>query len=97
MSNLTKHHYNVAKRILCYIAGTLDYGLWYESVSNFNLVLYSDSGWAGSIEDRRSTLGSVFVVGSVAISWSSKKQQVTTLLTTEAEYVAIAALACQAI
>lgn len=97
MSNPTKFHFSVAKRILRYISGTLDFGLWYEHVSVFNLIGFSDSDWAGSMEDRKSTSGSVFILGSTAITWSSKKQHVTALSTTEAEYIAVTASACQAI
>ena len=56
---------------------------------------YIDSDFVGDLDDRRSTYGSVFLLGSVAVSWSSKKQPVVTLSTTEAEYVAAASCACQ--
>ena len=68
MSKPSKHHQGVAKRILRYVASTLDYGLWYESVSNFSLIGYSDSDWAGCMEERRSTSGSIFLLGSSAVT-----------------------------
>ncbi|KAJ8499382.1 hypothetical protein OPV22_009934 [Ensete ventricosum] len=53
--------------------------------------------WAGDLDDRKSTSGNIFSLGSGAISWSSKKQATTALSTSEAEYVAATSAACQAI
>ena len=39
-------------------------------------------------EHRRAISGYVFMIDGGAVSWSSKKQELVTLLTTEAEYVA---------
>ena len=50
-------HMKTAKRILRYVKGTLDYGLFYSSSKNFNLVGYSDSDWGVDIDDRKSTSG----------------------------------------
>eukprot|EP00253_Pinus_taeda_P023909 PITA_23909 len=58
---------------------------------------YTDSDWAGSVDDRKNTSGYVFHLGSGAISWASKKQPVVSLSTTEAEYVATTAATCQAV
>ncbi|KAF2319996.1 hypothetical protein GH714_021828 [Hevea brasiliensis] len=58
---------------------------------------FSDSDFAGDPDDRKSTSGFVFMLGSGAVSWSSKKQQIVTLSTTEAEFVAATSCACQAI
>eukprot|EP00253_Pinus_taeda_P025412 PITA_25412 len=55
------------------------------------------SDWAGSVDDRKSTSGYVFHMGSGAISWASKTQPIVALSTAEAEYVAATAAACQAV
>ena len=97
MQNPTKHHFGTTKRILKYISGTTDYGLWYGNSDAFNLIGYSDSDWAGCAEDRRSTSGYMFSFGSSAISWSSKKQATVALSSSEAEYIAVNLAACQAV
>ena len=54
---------------------------------NRGLVGYVDADGA-SQEHRRAISGYVFMVDGGAVSWSSKKQELVTLSTTEAEYVA---------
>ncbi|KAL6343008.1 hypothetical protein AAG906_017028 [Vitis piasezkii] len=84
MENPTELHFLAAKRICRYFQGTKDFGLFYKK---------------GKIDqdNRRSTSGYVFMLGTGAVSWSSKKQPIVTLSTTEAEFVAATACACQAI
>nr|XP_023886457.1 uncharacterized protein LOC111998595 [Quercus suber] len=53
-------HLTAVKRIIRYINGTLDYGLWYSKDSNACLAGYSDADWAGSVDDRKSTSGGCF-------------------------------------
>ena len=65
--------------------------LWtfrYTSVGGVKLFGYTDSDWAGSVLDRKSTSGYCFSVVSAMISWSSKKQNSMALSTAEAEYIA---------
>ena len=73
MHSPSVHHLGVVKRVLRYIAGITEFGLWYGRVSEFKLFGYTDSDWAGCLEDRRSTSGYVFSLGSASICWSSKK------------------------
>ncbi|KAL0556340.1 hypothetical protein IC582_004853 [Cucumis melo] len=53
--------------------------------------------YEGDIDDRKSTLGYVVMLCSGAVSWSSEKQSIVTLLTIEAEFIAATSCACQAI
>jgi hypothetical protein len=78
-----------AKRALRYLKGTVEMGVFYKRVDVDELVAYTDSDYAGDIDDRRSTSGYVFLLSGGAVAWASKKQPVVTLSTTEAEFVAV--------
>jgi hypothetical protein len=82
-----QEHWIVAKHVLRYIRGTIKYGLRYTSSSNIQLHGFTDSDWAESAEDRKSTSGMCFSLGSVMISWGSRKQNSIALSTAEEEYM----------
>ena len=67
-------HFQAAKRVIRNIIGTTNYGIKYCYCQNFMLHGFSDSDWAGSNDDMRSTTGFCFSFGSGMFSWSSKKQ-----------------------
>ena len=90
-------HLNAAKRILRYIRGTLNDGLFYSCTNDFRLVGYSDSDWGRDLDERKSTSGYCFFMGDTTFTWSSKKQAIVTLSTCEAEYVAANSTVCHAI
>lgn len=91
------HHFRTARHILYYIQATSYHGIWYKPSSNFNLLGFTDSDQASSVDDRKSTGGFIFQLGSGAVSWSSKKQSTAALSSSEAEYVAASSTTCQAI
>lgn len=97
MSKPTELHMQVAKRILRYLKGTINYGIFYKKGGEEKLLGFTDSDYAGDEDDSKSTSGYIFKMNSGAVSWMSKKQPIVTLSTTEAEFVAAAASACQAI
>lgn len=88
LENPRETHVNAVKRILRYIKGTINYGIFFKSNVNLNLFAYSDSDYAGCVNTRRSTSGYVFKLGNAVISWSSERQKCVSLSTAESEYVA---------
>ena len=85
------------KRIFRYLRGTCEYGLLYNQLGNESIIGYSDADWAGDIGDRKSTSGYVFTFGGAAVSWKAKKQACVALSTCEAEYMALANAAQEAV
>ncbi|CAL8174177.1 unnamed protein product [Prunus armeniaca] len=93
----TNKHYGIAKRVLRYIQGTLDYGLEYVKGRNAMLIGYCDSDWSGSVNDSKSTSGYAFSFGSGVFAWASVKQNSVALSTAEAEYISASEATAQAI
>ena len=55
--------------------------------SNLEVVGYSDSNFAGCVDSRKSTSGSIFILAGGAISYRSIMQTLTTTSTMEAEFI----------
>ncbi|XP_070682896.1 uncharacterized mitochondrial protein AtMg00810-like [Malus domestica] len=91
------NYWEAAIRILRYIKGTIDYGIFYEANVPVKLIGYTDNDLAGSIDDCKSTSGYVFSLGSGMISWSSRKQPIVALSTTETEYIAAYLAGCHTV
>jgi hypothetical protein len=90
-------HWNAAKAVLRYLKGTLDYGIKYTDASDVKLIGYSDSDWAGNLDDRKSTTGYAFNIGSRVVSWSSKKHPTISLSSTEEKYKALCTTTCEVV
>ena len=73
-SNPKVSHLNAVKRIIKYVGGTCDYGLFYSKESNLSFAGFSDSDWAGNADDRKSTTSGCFYVGVNLVSWMRKKK-----------------------
>ncbi|GKF33514.1 hypothetical protein Tco_0106714 [Tanacetum coccineum] len=63
-------------------------GLWYSKDTGFNLTAFLDSDHAGCLDTHKSTSGGIqFLGGDKLVSWSSKKQDCTSMSIAKAEYV----------
>ncbi|WRX09128.1 Integrase [Theobroma cacao] len=90
-------HFVAAKRILRYLKGTTAFGLKFTHTKTVKLSGFSNSDWAGSLDDAKSTSGYVFTLGNGTFSWSSHKQDTVAQSSAEAEYVAATSAANHAI
>lgn len=90
MSSPTVHHWDALEHILCYLKGAPGRGILYSNHGHNHVECFSDADWAGSKIDRRSTTGYCVFVGGNLISWKSKKQNVVSRSSAEAEYRAMA-------
>eukprot|EP00253_Pinus_taeda_P007569 PITA_07569 len=86
MQTPRESHWKPAKRILRYVRGTVQFGIHYSAEASHLLVGFTDSDWAGDHDDRKSTAGYMFTLGSGPITWDCKKQGVISLSSAEAEY-----------
>nr|GEU29774.1 reverse transcriptase domain-containing protein [Tanacetum cinerariifolium] len=73
--------------------GTLS--LWYTKDSGFELTGFLDADYAGCKDTFKSTFGGAQFLGEKLVSWSLKKQDYTSLSTTESEYVSLSACCAQ--
>ena len=53
LSNHKENHMMVVERIMRYLKGTKDYGLWYKKNDKFELKLYKDADWASNVDDTK--------------------------------------------
>jgi hypothetical protein len=91
-------HQQAVKRIIRYVAGTLDHSLYYSRCpGEAHLVGYSDSDHNGDIDTSKSTSGILFFFGKSLISWQSVKQQVVALSSCEVEYITASTALTQAL
>ncbi len=84
--SILSQHLEFACRVLCYTKGTKTLQLVLGGEET--LSAYSDADWA-SQRHRHSISRFSLIIGKGAISWSSKKQPIVMLSSTESEYVAL--------
>ena len=66
-------HWKAAKKVLRYLQATKDCMLTYKRSNHLEVISYSNSGYAGCINFRKSTFGYMFLLAGGAISWKSGK------------------------
>ncbi|GKD34051.1 hypothetical protein Tco_1249560, partial [Tanacetum coccineum] len=71
----TEKHLHAVKRIFQYLRGIINWGLWYSKDSAIALTAFTDADHAGCQDTRRSTSGSMQLLGDRLVSWSSKRQK----------------------
>lgn len=96
-SQPTKRHWSGIKKVMRYLAKTINYGLLYQRRKNNpvnvlitdDIVGYADAGYLSDPHKGRSQTGYVFISASGAISWRSTKQTLAATSTNQSELIAL--------
>nr|GEY68907.1 retrovirus-related Pol polyprotein from transposon TNT 1-94 [Tanacetum cinerariifolium] len=92
----TEKHLTAVKRIFRYLKDTIHMGLWYPKDTGFELTTFLDSDHANYLNSRKSTSSGIqFLGGDKLVSWSSKKQDCTSMSSAEAKYVSLSVCCAQ--
>jgi len=76
----TKLYWKAAKHVLRYLRGTTQFGLWYRRTEGVKLQGFTNLDWVGSPFDMKRISGGIFSIGSIVVSWYSRKQRSVALI-----------------
>jgi hypothetical protein len=85
----TNLDWQIMKRCLRYLRGTVNLGITYRRRGSPGLVAYADADFAGDLSKYKSTTGQLIIHSGGPIAWKSKLQKTVVTSTTEAEYLAV--------
>ena len=77
--------------VLRYLKGTINKGLFYPRNNNLKLRAFCDADWGTCKDSVRSLTGFCVFLGSLLVSWKTKKQKTVAKSSTEAEYHSMSA------
>ncbi|RVW73995.1 Retrovirus-related Pol polyprotein from transposon RE1 [Vitis vinifera] len=98
MHNPGEQHMNVVMHILRYLKNAPGNGILFtKNVDHQSIEVYTDADWAGAVDDRRSTSDYFTFVGGNLMTWTSKKQNVVTRSSVEAEFRGMTFGLCEAL
>ncbi|RDX71963.1 hypothetical protein CR513_48619, partial [Mucuna pruriens] len=95
MHDPRERHLQAVERILQYLKASLGKGLLFRKEGILSMEIYTNTNYAGSIMDRRSTSGYCMFLGGNLVTWTSKKQNVVARSSVEAEFRAMAQGICE--
>ena len=90
-----KSHLRLVIRVLRYLKGSPGNGITINRSDDLQLVVHVDSDWGRCLSTRRSVTGFCLFLGSSLVSWKSKKQNIVSRSSTEAEYRALGFVTCE--
>jgi hypothetical protein len=99
LSEPRRVHLAALYHLLCYLCRTIRYVITYKpgtKGSDNKLVRFADASY-GNARDHQSTSRYIFIIAGGPVSWMSRKQLLTALSMTKAEYITTADAAKQAI
>ena len=90
-------HWQALTHTQNYVYSTYGQGIVIKGVDHLSLHAYTDSDWAVFPDTRRSVSGYILLLGQSPISWKSKKQNIISKSSAEAEYKAMSNAASEVV
>lgn len=96
-TNPKKVYFQIVKRVVWYLCGTIEIDLIYGQKLNNQipkeplsicLISFADSSFAGDSEKQKSVRSYYFFFNKAVVSWCGEKQRIISTLTTKAKYIA---------
>nr|GEV49467.1 hypothetical protein [Tanacetum cinerariifolium] len=95
LTALRTSYWDAITQILGYLKGTPRFGILYANHRHHIAEGFTDADYAGCPNTSRSSTGYCFFVGGNLVSWKSKKQNVMSCSSLEAEYRAMTQTTCE--
>lgn len=89
MHDPKEKHLQAVQKVLQYLKATVRRGLLFQKDGELTLEVYTDSDYAGSPVDRRSSIGYCMFLRGNLVTWRSKKHPVVARSSAEAEFRAM--------
>lgn len=89
MHDPKEKHLQAVQKVLQYLKATVRRGLLFQKDGELTLEVYTDSDYAGSPVDRRSSIGYCMFLRGNLVTWRSKKHHVVARSSAEAEFRAM--------
>ncbi|PWA84739.1 zinc finger, CCHC-type [Artemisia annua] len=97
MQEPKEQHMKAIRQVLCYVKGTINYGITYKHNGGNKIQGFSDSSYGVNTQEGKGTIGIIFYYGDSPISWSTQKQATVALSSCESEFIAATAATTQAL
>ena len=85
MADPTRKNYQAALQVLSYLKATSTEGITLRKPRNLEVRILADVAFGG--EKARSQSGAIIMIGGQAIAWTTRRQDVVALSSTESEYI----------
>lgn len=89
MQRPREDHWLSALKVVRYLKGTVGQGVLFRTEDTFTVTCWCDPDWGVCPTSRHSLSGWIIQFGSSPITWNTKKQDVVSLSSTEAEFHAM--------
>ncbi|XLR42330.1 hypothetical protein S83_026990 [Arachis hypogaea] len=95
MHDPRERYLQAVNMIIQYLKASPRKGLLFKKEGILSIKVYTDTDYAGTIIDRRSTLGYYMFLGGNLVTWRRKKQNVVAKLSAETEFRAMVQRICE--